>query len=197
MKKLFYFAFALLMGTASMQAQRNDYPSMHLGVRAGLSVNHMTGEDVSNLEWPTGGIAADFRLLKSQPLYFETGVNYMSKGYRDCGKSPFHLHCFNVPLLFSYHYYLTDKIAIQPFTGAMVGYIGELEGHNSYQRCEVAVRTGIGANYGRFYLNVGYDLGLTRHAVNYRDLLGGSSNQTRFRNNTFFVTFGFNFVGKQ
>ena len=196
MKKLIFMA-AMLMAAVGMQAQENDYPSMHIGVRAGFSVNHMTGEDLRNLVWPNGCIAADLRILKSLPLYVETGISYMSKGYRNSSGAPEHLHCFNVPLMLSYHYYLTDKVAIQPFAGCIVGYIGELEGNHPYQRCETAVRLGIGVNYGRFYLNTGYDLGLTRHAVNYRGLDGGVSNHTRFRNNTFFVTLGFNFVGKR
>ena len=38
MKKLFVMA-AMLMAAVGMQAQENDYPNMHIGVRAGFSMN--------------------------------------------------------------------------------------------------------------------------------------------------------------
>lgn len=196
-------AVLMLTAAASANAQSVSYPRFHLGLRGGVSVNFPT--DMGSLTFPHAGVSIDFRLAPI-PLYFETGVYWMDKGGRykydsnveglkyaynafsnwydndfKWGKDGSHYDCHVIylPLLLSWHQYLTDKMALQPFVGAIIGGgVGE-DSHDD--EFESALRFGLGFNLGRLYLNVGYDLGLTEyHGI---------------KNNTFFATLGVNIIG--
>lgn len=79
-----------------------------------------------------------------------------------------------MPMLASYHLYLTDNMSIQPFAGPYIGYGVDAE------RFDYGLRTGIGWNLGRLYVNTGYDFGFEREG---------------YRTGTYFCTVGFNFCG--
>lgn len=183
-RKLFMVALLLTIAVGA-NAQRVRYPGFHFGIRAGFSSNNSYGETVPFVH---GGLAMDFRLGRI-PLYFETGAYVMHKGYfREYwdGKERIDDLDLYIPLLFSYHIYLNDNIALQPFTGVTVGFLTEKE------EFEAAYRLGVGFNFKRLYFNMGYDFGLTKHdATNFGSYLG------EYRNNTFFLTLGFNFAGRR
>jgi len=171
----------LLVAATSAYAQSVDYPSFHMGIRAGLTVNSSSFSDTNlsgaSKSFPYGGLAADFKIA-SIPLYLETGVYYMNKGYKFEYEN-YTLkeddHFIHMPLLASYHIYINDNMAIQPFAGFAGGYLTKAK------EFEGAVRIGCGFNFGRLYANVGYDIGVIKH--------------NRRSNNTFFATIGFNFLG--
>ncbi|MBP3227401.1 MAG: outer membrane beta-barrel protein [Bacteroidaceae bacterium] len=186
-----FFALALLFAglTLGASAQSYKYPSFHMGLRGGFSTNSFS-ENGKSLLFPQGGIAADFRVAPI-PLYFETGAYYMNKGAKDYEKVSYSYyslvpekedvddHTVYAPVLLSYHLYLNDNMAVQPFAGATVGY-----GFDS-EDVEAAIRIGCGFNLGRLYANLGYDIGMTKH----------DGWPKKYKNNTFFMTIGFNWAG--
>lgn len=192
MKHLFcrvLLAALIVTAAADVNAQRVKYPSFHMGLRLGYSSNNGY---LSNVDFVHGGVNMDFRLGR-KPLYLETGLYFMDKGYYSIGSDTWNRNeeighdCFYLylPLLISYHFYVTDHIAIQPFTGITVGwYNGPGDGDASY-------RLGVGANWKRLYLNVGYDFGLGSHSIR------SNNEYVNFSNNTFFVSLGFNFAGRR
>jgi hypothetical protein len=110
----------------------------------------------------------------------KTGVYYMNKGYKfeyENYTVKEDDHFIHMPLLASYHIYINDNMAIQPFAGFAGGYLTKAK------EFEGAVRLGCGINFGRLYANVGYDIGVIKH--------------NRRSNNTFFMTVGFNFLGSR
>ena len=171
------------MAVTSVSAQSVQYPSFHFGIRGGLTVNSSSFSDTNlsgaSKSFPYGGLAADFKIA-SIPLYLETGVYYMNKGYNfeyENYTVKEDDHFIHMPLLASYHIYINDNMAIQPFAGFAGGYLTKAK------EFEGAVRIGCGFNFGRLYANVGYDIGVIKH--------------NRRSNNTFFATIGFNFLGSR
>ena len=207
-------ATALLMLTVavSVNAQRGkDAPKFHLGLRGGFSLNfasdNSADESTDALFFPQGGIAADIK-LGTIPLYLETGAYYMNKGYKMdwlyfyddmfSGQKTrvFDNHFIGMPLLASYHIYIGEKFSIQPFAGFVGGYLTKSKDF------EGAVRIGCGISFGRLYANFGYDIGVVNHDVVIREqvpYLGSFVVQgtEKFTNNSFFMTLGFNFIGKR
>lgn len=190
MKKLFLIMVAV-MATLSVKAQivKNlEYPRGHFGIRAAYTSNTYTldrGYDEAfeggAKSFVSGGLAADFRVA-SIPLYLETGAYYINRGYKGfeydgrygISEGEYDNHSVMVPLLMSYHLYFTDNMAIQPFVGPFVEYGIDAE------EVSAGIRAGVGYNFGRLYVNVGYDFGF---------------NIDDKKNNTFFATIGFNFAG--
>lgn len=180
-------------------AQHISYPKFHLGVRAGYTFNNVTGKQ-QHFEYYScsepishnsiyGGVSMDFRITPF-PLYLETGAYWMNRKYSYVAditvesvpsttmtvKDDF----FHIPLLFSYHFYLNDNMAIQPFAGGYGGYLRNSESFG------YGVRLGCGVNYRRFYANVGYDIDLSKHKWNKYKV-------DHF--NALFITLGYNIIG--
>lgn len=166
--KLFMVTVLLTM-TTNVNAQKMTYPGVHLGLRVGPTFDSY---GVGFL----GGLAADFRLGRI-PFYVETGAYFgaVAGGEEDHFKTD-RQPCPMVPLLFSYHIYLNRNISIQPFTGATGSFnLREAEINSA------TYRIGVGFNFKRLYLNVGYDIELTmNHYPNF-----------------FFTTLGFNIAGRR
>jgi hypothetical protein len=175
------------MAVTSVSAQSVQYPSFHFGIRGGLTVNSasFSGTNLSgdSKAFPYGGLAADFKIAPI-PLYLETGVYYMKKGYtieENGHELKVDDHYIHMPLLVSYHIYINDNMAIQPFAGFAGGYVTKSSGF------EGAVRLGCGINFGSLYANLGYDIGVTKN----------TAKGIKYSNNTFFATIGFNFLGSR
>ena len=178
---------ALFVTTANAQSVK--YPKMHFGIRLGGTFNSAStsglgsdGEhdnDVKGKNFLTGGLALDFRLAQI-PLYMETGAYYVDRSV----SGRYYADCYNVqvPVLLSYHHYISDNSAIQPFAGGFVA-VSDDFGYG--------VRLGVGINYGRLYANVGYDIDLAE-----KDLRGGYRSGT-YTSSGFFATIGFNFGGSR
>ena len=194
MKVAVIFIFAALFSTTA-SAQSIKYPKMHFGIRVGGSFNtvstsaNLRGFDgdynFKGKTFPTGGLALDFRIA-SVPIYLETGAYYVNRSavIETDYEKDMDAHTIQVPLLLSYHHYISDKTAIQPFIG---GYASYLEDFGA------GVRLGVGINYGRLYANVGYDIDLIEHtgSLNY------SYSSIDFKSPGLFATIGFNFGGSR
>lgn len=159
-----------------------EYPKAHFGIRAAFtsSTGSVSFEeydlDIDSKAFVSAGFALDFR-ISSIPIYLETGLYYINKGYGYEDWGGYHDeddHEVLMPLLASYHLYLTDNMSIQPFVGPYVGY-----GFSS-ERLDYGIRAGLGWNLGRLYVNVGYDFGME---------------SDDYSANTLFCTVGFNFAG--
>lgn len=170
--KLFMVTVLLTM-TTNVNAQKMTYPGVHLGLRVGPT---FSSDGVGIL----GGLAFDFHLGKN-PFYIETGAYFGVipglKGYdRDSRRGSDLVPCPMAPVLFSYHFYLNRNIALQPFAGGTIGY--DLNDDEFLS----TLRFGIGFNFKRLYLNVGYDLSYVED----------------FRQPSyFFTTLGFNIAGRR
>lgn len=196
-KKLFgLVVIFMICSSVKVAAQGYSYPGFHFGLRGGYTMNSYVGdgsENYKNKNSLYGGLAVDFR-LGSIPLYLETGAYYMNKGYvievgkeysyyRDYGiyyEYNHNANFFHAPLLISYHYYVTEDMAIQPFFGGYGGYSTELD------EADYGIRFGCGFNWKRLYASVGYDCGL-RNVINKR--------LVKLHANTLILTLGFNIVG--
>ena len=170
------------MITTNVNAQSIKYPKMHFGIRLGGTFNTATvnGEKITGVTGansPTGGFALDFRIA-SIPLYMETGIYCVNRTL--CIKDGYDKEDITgqVPLLLSYHYYISDKVAVQPFAGGYASY-----GHNFVP----GARFGVGINYGRLYANVGYDIDLAERDVDHG----------KYKSPGIFTTIGFNFGGSR
>ena len=154
----------------------------HLGVRLGMSVNTMvyTNRLTNRLAMVQGGLAFDYRLSRTLPIYLETGLYYMDKGlnYTSYDEVTYHDHAIYAPVLACYHIRVSRDMYVQPFFGFTFG------GLTKTSEFESTYRIGAGFNYKQYYANLGVDIGLARHLRQYT-------------NNTFFFTFGFNFLGKK
>lgn len=190
MKTKFFAVIAfMLMGlslNANAQWNEQRLPRFHMGIRGGLTLNSDTEVGKGGALFPTGGIGMDFRLAPI-PLYLETGAYYMNKRVEwESTDKAYDDHYAYVPLLVSYHIYIGDKFCIQPFTGITLGYLTE------HEMVESAARFGCGISIGRFYANMGVDIGATEHDW-YNYDTGYSVSGASY--NTVFMTVGFNWAG--
>lgn len=192
MKMAGMILFAAMFATTA-NGQSVMYPKMHFGIRVGGTFtssslsNDLQGYDgeykLKGKTFPTGGLAVDFRVA-SAPVYLETGAYYVNRSAvvdRGSYESNLDAHTVQVPLLLSYHFYISDKSAVQPFAGGYASY-GDAFG--------AGVRLGAGINYGRLYANIGYDIDLIDHS----DRIG---REVKFKSPGLFTTIGFNFGGSR
>lgn len=191
LKAAAFILFAALFAT-NANAQSIKYPKMHFGIRVGGSFNsasHSTTKyfdeeiKLNGKTSPTGGFALDFRIA-SIPLYLETGAYFVNRTVTVADADvDINDLTGQVPLLLSYHYYISDNTAIQPFAGGYMSY-----GHKFIP----GVRFGVGINYGRLYANVGYDIDLGEREGN-KSRFG----DFRFKSPGIFATIGYNFGGSR
>lgn len=204
MKRLLFAIFVAFFGFMSAGAQiveDLEYPRVHFGIRAGvtsssLHLDYGDGYKSSSLTHPSGGLAFDLRVA-SIPLYLETGVYYTNRGYSLSGEKwrdrsmdgNYDGFGFRVPLVASYHLYLNDNMSIQPFIGGFFGY-GDIDGKDS-EDVDYGLRIGSGFNFGRWYANVGYDIGLMEQGT----YVNSDGEEKSVKSGMLFFTVGFNFVG--
>ena len=185
----------LLIGGVQVKAQNwRNAPQFHFGVRAGFSVSNIAedwwGKQFdTNLVAPMAGVAFDTKVAKI-PFYVETGLYYMNRGFRydnvwvggeyRVTRETENNHSFLVPALISYHAYINKDMSFQPFMGPYISY-----GFGN-EEFDCGWRIGCGFNAKQFYVNMGCDLGVKD---NFDDPWG--------RSNAFFMTVGWNFLGKK
>jgi hypothetical protein len=211
MKKSLTALLALaMMLTVSLDAsaqfkkrENNRKPDrFHMGLRAGLTASTLTGDhtdDVKAFWFPYGGIGLDFQVAPI-PIFIETGLNYMNRGFKvDYNEHGHHYswtydtaHSLHMPLVVSYHANIGPNLFLQPFLGGFMAYnLDEIDKEKSDwqdERFDYGLRFGLGFNFGRLYANFGYDLGLKN--------LSGNSNHS-IHSGEMFATIGFNWAGSR
>lgn len=218
MKKTFKLMMAALMlltaTSASAQFSRKENPRepdrFHMGLRAAFTSNSQTWEDAKlnglsfeadPLPFVAGGLGFDFQVAPI-PLFLESGVYYMNKGFTiDQAKYNTnldeiqHMHEITVPLVVSYHINVAPNCFVQPFFGAFFGVAltdGDMWDIADAEDAlfDAGLRLGCGFNFGRLYVNLGYDAGLTKMEVSKKYDFTVSTG-------TFFATLGFNWAGSR
>lgn len=164
--------------------QRNA-PRFHLGLRAGLTSSSV--DDSYSLLSPYGGLAMDWR-ISPLPIYLESGLYYMNRGFSNHYNYNYDNHSLVIPFTVGYHAYLADNMSLQPSFGVFHSYSLD------YETVDFGFRIAIGWNYKRLYLNLGYDIGSSHieyeSAWGYYDTYSGLTT-------TSFMTIGFNLAGRR
>ena len=218
MKKTMLLILALVATlTASAQYYRNGRPipprhrynnssaysqlgDSYFGFRLGMAIATVNS-DAPNLDGSdsrTGldvGFVVGKRLMRTTPLYFETGLSYTEKGGKgnyEGDKFTYRLEYLELPLLIKYKYPVTPSITIEPFAG---GYLslgvggkvkdyGKREAYSSFsdemgsfRRFDGGIRLGCGASFDKLYLGMSYDVGLANVGhYDFEDTRTGSFN---------------------
>lgn len=165
--------------------QRNA-PRFHFGLRAGLTSTSI--EEGYSLLFPYGGLAMDFR-ISPLPIYLESGLYYMNRGFLDYNNYGYDNNSLVIPFTVGYHAYLSDKMSLQPSFGVFHSYSLD------YEKFDFGFRIGIGWNYKRLYLNLGYDIG--SYQIEYESSAWGHYNTYTGIATTVFTTIGFNLAGRR
>lgn len=190
-KKMAVVAMMLVAGsTMTVNAQLlSEKPRVHLGIRGGVSASSYSGDGIKSKIFPMGGFAVDFKVAPL-PLYLESGLYYVNRGYKLDIPDDYYYddestnnQAIEMPIVVSYHYYLNDKMSIQPFFGGFISQV--FDGPND--DLDYGLRLGTGFNYGRAYASIGYDFGLKNWGED-----GHSS-----KSGLFFFNIGFNFLGSK
>lgn len=190
-KKMAIVAMMLVAGsTMTVNAQLlSEKPRVHFGIRGGVSASSYSLDGMESKIFPMGGFAVDFKVAPI-PLYLESGLYYVNRGYKlDIPDEYYDDESTNnqaieMPIVVSYHYYLNDKISIQPFFGGFVSQVFD----GPFDDLDYGLRLGAGFNYGRAYASIGYDFGLKNWDYGY---------DKSFKSGLFFFNIGFNFVGSK
>ena len=179
MKKSYFLSLLLAMPVlsfAQFNAANKNAVKSHVGVRAGVGISTYNLDEPRALVTPVVGLAFDYKIA-SIPLYFDSGVYYMDLGtkFKDF-KHPYHVvyiyypnglpedkithtlhnHSLMIPVGLSYHIYLTNNMVLQPFSGIYLSY------GITNEKIDVGLREGVGMSFGKFYTNIGINLGLIK-----------------------------------
>lgn len=214
MKKIFLSLAALVLAV-SLNAQ--NYERSIFGVRAGVNVSTMNiGIDASSLNLNirpesyvgfNAGMNYQQLLMKSAPLYFETGLGVSLSGFAldemDCS-----LWYLQVPVMLSYKFFDHD-FAFYPSAGLVYsfGVAGSFNYKSggtttsesvftgdpqSFHRSDLGVRIGVNAEWKRIYLGVSYTIGVLNIAKE-TEASAESTVGTSAGNRVLAVTLGYNF----
>lgn len=186
---VFAFLLVALWAHAQFQPAYKHAVRYHVGARAGVGFSSYDFDESRVITMPTGGIAVDYRVA-SVPVYVESGLYYMDMGTR--GKVYYtdgytvdeftsHNHSVLMPMVGSYHFYIGDKVTLQPFTGFYVSY-----GFGN-DKTDFGLREGVGVAVNNFYANMGVNYGLVDQLS--EPFIGDGHHRS------FFMTVGFNFIG--
>lgn len=211
MKKIFLSLAALALAV-SLYAQ--NYERSIFGVRAGVNVSNMNfGLDAGSMSLGirldsyvgfNAGMSYQQLLMKSAPLYFETGLGVSLSGLSMGEEMDCSLWYLQVPALLSYKFFDHD-FAFYPSVGlvysfGVAGSVNYSSGATTtsepvftgdapvFHRSDLGVRAGVNAEWKRICLGVSYTIGVidvARHADPTIDSSAGSR--------VLSVTLGYNF----
>jgi hypothetical protein len=129
------------------------------------------------------------------------GLNFAAKGQVDGS-----LYYFDVPVLASYAFSVTDNVKIRGMVGPMLGLgLGGIEGafgdEGAYSRVNFALNFGAGVDIKRIYIGVEYSLGLSNiYSSDYLDRMkaryqemGRTASDLSMSLSSFNLTLGYNF----
>lgn len=200
MKKILMAIVAVLFAAPSF-AQYNSggftlsESSVYYGVRLGLNVANLSG-DIEGLNSKAGfnfGGVVGLRVSEATPLFLESGLYYTERGGKK-GKAQVGLDYLEIPILIKYGVQVADDIAVLPYIGPSFGLgiagkskpgnVNSFSNKGGYNRPDVGIKLGCGAEYNKLYLETGYQFGM----ANILD-----SDEDEVHGNAFFINFGVNF----
>ncbi len=209
MKKLFIAIVAALMAVPSFAQYSSggfnlDQENIYWGVRFGMTGASLGGDlDLGMKAGMTLGGVVGLRASDSTPVFIESGLYYTERGGKD-GDIRVGYNNLEIPILVKYGFKASDEIAILPFVGPYFSYAisgktkqPTLDGKESVgtfdekkaetgglKRANMGFKLGVGAEYNKVYLELGYQFGITNVCKD--DNLSSHSN-------ALFCNFGVNF----
>lgn len=152
--------------------------SVYYGIRLGMNVATLTGDDIDagskvGLNFaPVVGL----RLSDSTPIFLESGLYFSGCGAKK-NKNSIGLNYLEIPILIKYGVQVSDDIAVLPFVGPTFRYglfggkwktegVGKVDsfGDGKFKRADVGIKLGCGAEYNKLYLELGMQFGITNIA---------------------------------
>lgn len=213
MKKFLTAIVAILLAAPSFAqyssggfslSEENLYFGARFGITSATLSKDIYKDRFSDLGARTGmtlGGVIGLRASNTVPVFIESGFYYTERGAKK-GKNVISYNNIEIPVIVKYGLKATDDIAILPFLGPYFSYAisgkckGEVNGEsisdgafdekkwNALRRANMGVKLGVGAEYNKLYLEIGYQIGITDVCKN--DDVSG-------RSNAFFANFGVNF----
>jgi hypothetical protein len=208
MKKILMSIMAVLFAANSF-AQYNSggfslsESTVYYGVRMGLNLSTITGDGTDDASMKAGlnlGGVVGLRVSDATPLFLESGLYFTMSGANGKGKNVVNLNYFEIPILMKYGIQATDDIAILPYIGPTLRFgiggktkeekstgldsYGSFSKDGAYNRPDVGIKIGCGAEYNKLYAELGYQFGIT----NIYD-----SDNISNHNGALFINIGMNF----
>ena len=146
--------------------------TVYYGARVGLNVGWISG-DVDGYGAKAGmniGGVLGLRVSDATPVFLESGLYFAMQGAKD-GKDEINLNYLEIPLLIKYGVQVTDEIALLPYLGPTFGLgiagkikpgsTGSFSSDGGFNRPDVGIKFGCGAEYNKLYLETGLKFGVT------------------------------------
>ena len=146
--------------------------TVYYGARVGLNVGWISG-DVDGYGAKAGmniGGVLGLRVSDATPVFLESGLYFAMQGAKD-GKNEINLNYLEIPLLIKYGVQVTDDIALLPYLGPTFGLgvagkkkpgsTGSFSSEGGFNRPDVGIKFGCGAEYNKLYLETGLKFGVT------------------------------------
>ena len=169
--------------------------TVYYGARVGLNVGWISG-DVDGYGAKAGmniGGVLGLRVSDATPVFLESGLYFAMQGAKD-GKDEINLNYLEIPLLIKYGVQVTDDIALLPYLGPTFGLgvagkkkpgsTGSFSSEGGFNRPDVGIKFGCGAEYNKLYLETGLKFGVT-------NILDDDNNSAH--NGAWYLNFGVNF----
>ncbi len=184
-------AIALLIG---VNTYAQDKP-VTFGVKGGLNLSNISG-DVSESKAKIGfnvGITLDYGFTPD--VYLLTGLELTTKGFKEDGDASSNLMYLQLPVHVGYKLSVAENTKIVFHAGPYVAYgiggktaAGDIKvdsfGEDRFNAFDFGLGLGVGAEFGKIGVGLGYDFGLT----NIIDL-GGAN----VKNMNAYLTIGYKF----
>lgn len=188
----------------------HDHPKNILGLRAGYAPSWATsyGVKASMQHGYMIGFSDEVMLSQKVPFYFETGLNFIAKGYRingyDDSRTTFNY--LQLPVGINYHIRVCDNITIEPAAGFYYAIgvggkrvFGKESAHvfsdGSTSRHDLGYSCGLSATISKFHFGLSYEAGLLN--IDKSDLIYGDSSPMigykKIKNNSIVFKVGVNF----
>lgn len=207
MKKLL-FSLLGVFSVCAVAAQ--EHPKNIVGLRAGYAPSWATtcGVSTSVKHGCVIGVSDQVLLSSTVPFYFETGLNFISKGYKINGydNSNTTFNYLQLPLGINYHILAGKHVTIEPAAGFYYAFgLGgkrEFAGEavkvftdGSTSRHDFGFACGVSTSIYKFYLGISYETGLVN--IDRADKVYGDNSPMigykKLKNNSIIIKVGVNF----
>lgn len=207
MKKNLLFLFGIVIA-CGLSAQ--DHPKNIVGLRAGYAPSWATsyGVKASMQHGYMIGFSDEVLLSQKVPFYFETGLNFISKGYKVNGydDSSTTFNYLQLPLGINYHISTGKHVSFEPAAGFYYAFgLGGKREYNgesinvfsdgSTSRHDFGFSCGLSATISNFHLGISYETGLLN--IDKADKVYGDSSPLigykKLKNNSIIIKVGVNF----
>lgn len=173
--------------------------TLYYGMRLGLNVSTMTGDDYGKVMGAKAGLnlagVIGLRVSQATPIFLESGLYFTQRGGSKDKNTYVDLNYLEIPILMKYGIQVADEVAILPFIGPTFSFgiagktkLGEGmpkdSSYDYFNRSDVGIKLGCGAEYNKLYLETGYQFGITNIA---------KLDEESAHSGAFFVNIGMNF----